>query len=198
MCRRAMGNSASPHCRIMNPICATVDRQRGLDAGWVSMTRLPNSAVNPPINHQHARTTGACSMTSAKANEQEATGIDHARMQQGRNGGGRSMTFPFSQPWVGNCADFRMAASASKAAAVTLQEPPAPPGPPPGWRRFTRAEVSPRNQSGGNQSDISNAGDDEFCARPAALQCAADKTAAVVQQQVEADPAVTNCRSVPD
>lgn len=47
MCSSASGNSASPHCITMKPICATVDQASEVfTADWVSITSPPNSAVN--------------------------------------------------------------------------------------------------------------------------------------------------------
>ena len=57
----------------MKPICATVDQaSEVLTAGCVSITSPPNSAVNPPIDHQHRQHRGRQQHDIGKADQQEA------------------------------------------------------------------------------------------------------------------------------
>ena len=102
----------------MNPICATVDQaSEVLTAGWVSMTRAPNSAVKPPTIASPARTPGAASIRSAKRISRKPPALITPACSRAETGVGASMT-SVSQPWVGNCADFSSAASASRTAAT--------------------------------------------------------------------------------
>jgi hypothetical protein len=122
----ASGNSASPHCSTMKPICATVDQaSEVLTAGWVSMTRAPNSAVKPPTIASAASTPGAASIRSAKRMSRKPPALITPACSRAETGVGASMT-SVSQPWVGNCADFSTAASASRAAAARAAQEASP------------------------------------------------------------------------
>ena len=126
ICSSASGNSASPHCRIMNPICATVDHASEVfTADWVSITSPPNSAVNPPIITRSARTPGASSITSAKRISRKPPALMTPAWSRADTGVGVSMT-SVSQPCIGNCADFRTAARARAAAIHMAVFPPSP------------------------------------------------------------------------
>ena len=97
----------------MKPIWATVDQASDvLTAGWVSITRPPNSAVKPPIITSTAITPGASSMTSAKRISRKPPPLITPACSSADTGVGASIT-SVSQPCSGNCADFRIAASAS-------------------------------------------------------------------------------------
>ena len=110
----------------MKPICATVDQARDvLTAGWVNITRPPNRAVKPPTTTSTARTPGASSMTSANRIRRKPPALITPACNSADTGVGVSIT-SVNQPWVGNCADFSMAASASSAAAPTAAPPPCP------------------------------------------------------------------------
>ena len=122
----ASGNSASPHCIIMKPICATVDQaSEVLTAGWVSMTSPPNSAVNPPTITSTASMPGASSMTSAKRISTKPPALMTPAWSSADTGVGASIT-SVSQPCSGNCADFSIAATANRHAATTAAGPPSP------------------------------------------------------------------------
>jgi hypothetical protein len=100
----------------MKPICATVDHASEVfTADWVSITSPPNSAVNPPSITSTASTPGASSITSAKRISRKPPALMTPACSSAETGVGVSIT-SVSQPWVGNCADFRIAASASAAA----------------------------------------------------------------------------------
>ena len=102
---------------IMNPIWAMVDQASELfTAGWASMASPPNSAVKPPTMTSTARMPGASSITSAKRIKRKPPALITPACSSAETGVGVSIT-SISQPWVGNCADLRMAASASRPAA---------------------------------------------------------------------------------
>ncbi len=106
----------------MNPICATVDQaSEVLTAGWVSITSAPNKAVNPPSMASTASTPGAASIRSAKRISRKPPPLTTPACSKADTGVGASI-ISVSQPWVGNCADFKTAASASRAAAATSDQ----------------------------------------------------------------------------
>ncbi len=103
----------------MKPICATVDQaSEVLTAGWVSITSAPNKAVNPPSMASTASTPGADSIRSEKRISRKPPPLITPACSSAETGVGASI-ISVSQPWVGNCADFSTAASASRAAAAT-------------------------------------------------------------------------------
>ena len=175
---------------IMNPICAMVDHaSEFLTADWDSIASPPKRAVKPPTATSTASTPGLSNITSAKRIRRKPPPLITPACSSAETGVGVSIT-SVSQPWTGNCADLKIAASASKPAARAT-----PPGATPLARRgqdrrdVERAVAEIEKHRRADQRGIADPRDDEFLARGAnGLNAVPIEKQEPMQAQARRDP----------